>query len=81
MLRYKSMAALFVLSVLGPVSVGCSDDSSGSANNGNNGNNGNNAEPCAGVDCSGHGTCNVVDGAAQCSCEDGYHVVDATSCE
>ncbi|MCD6498244.1 MAG: right-handed parallel beta-helix repeat-containing protein, partial [Deltaproteobacteria bacterium] len=34
-----------------------------------------------GVDCSGHGTCNVVDGAAQCSCEDGYHVVDATSCE
>ncbi|MBN2493286.1 MAG: hypothetical protein JXR96_01740, partial [Deltaproteobacteria bacterium] len=29
-------------------------------------------DPCAGVDCSLHGTCEVVDGQAQCRCEDGY---------
>ena len=27
---------------------------------------------CDGVDCSGHGTCSVVNGAPQCTCNDGY---------
>ena len=40
-------------------------------------------DACAGVSCNEHGTCAVKDGAAVCSCEDGYHVKegDATSCE
>ncbi len=31
------------------------------------------ADPCEGVDCSGHGTCEVQDGQASCRCEEGYH--------
>lgn len=30
-------------------------------------------DPCAGVTCSGHGTCSATDGAAACSCGAGYH--------
>ncbi|MCD6497990.1 MAG: heparinase II/III family protein [Deltaproteobacteria bacterium] len=37
------------------------------------------ADSCEGVDCSGHGTCEVQDGAAQCQCESGYHA-DGLSC-
>ncbi|MBQ9818455.1 MAG: hypothetical protein IJM59_13460 [Proteobacteria bacterium] len=40
-------------------------------------------DACAGVTCSDHGTCEVKDGAAVCSCETGYHVKEneATTCE
>ena len=36
------------------------------------GGNGNPDDPCEGVDCSGHGTCNVVSAEAKCTCEFGY---------
>ncbi|GEM_PF-7096817 len=40
-------------------------------------------DACAGVTCSDHGTCEVKEGAAVCSCDEGYHVKegDATACE
>jgi hypothetical protein len=37
-------------------------------------------EVCVGVDCSGHGTCVAVDGAALCQCDGGYVRSDATTC-
>ncbi len=46
---------------------GCDKDSEGGS------------DACANVDCSGHGTCSVVDGQAQCDCETGYHS-DGLSC-
>jgi len=33
-------------------------------------------DPCAGIDCSGHGQCVVVEDAAECNCDGGYHAVD-----
>jgi hypothetical protein len=36
---------------------------------------------CIGVDCSGHGSCHAVDGAALCECDGGYVRTDATTCE
>lgn len=33
---------------------------------------------CAGVTCSGHGTCTVSEGAAKCNCSAGYHAVGLT---
>ena len=36
-------------------------------------------DPCAGITCSGHGSCVVVDGEAVCECDDGYEP-DGLSC-
>ncbi len=36
-------------------------------------------DPCAGVDCSGHGTCVVIADAATCDCDDGY-IADGLTC-
>ncbi len=47
--------------------AGCGDDSSA-------------GEPCADEDCSGHGTCAVVAGAAVCTCETGYDGATCGSC-
>ncbi len=39
-------------------------------------------DPCAGIDCSGHGVCANVDGIAECACEAGYEndSTDALKC-
>ncbi|MBU1245164.1 right-handed parallel beta-helix repeat-containing protein [Myxococcota bacterium] len=44
-----------------------------SGNNVNNVNNVNNSTPCEGVTCSEHGTCTVVEAAARCTCDPGWH--------
>ncbi len=36
-------------------------------------------DPCEGVECSGHGSCVVQDGAAVCECDDGFHA-DGQEC-
>ncbi len=36
--------------------------------------------PCLGIDCSGHGRCEVVDGRAVCSCDPGFRRDGDTSC-
>lgn len=36
--------------------------------------------PCAGIDCSGHGTCAELEGVAQCVCHTGYDGADCESC-
>jgi hypothetical protein len=39
-------------------------------------------DPCAGVDCDGHGTCTVFEWEAYCECDSGYRVsVDGLHCE
>jgi hypothetical protein len=35
---------------------------------------------CNGITCSGHGTCEIVGGAAQCNCSGGYVAAGATMC-
>jgi hypothetical protein len=35
-------------------------------------------DPCAGITCGGHGTCDASSGAAQCSCEAGYQTSGLT---
>ncbi len=39
------------------------------------------ADPCRGIDCSGHGTCEVRDGGPECVCEEGFHPVPGPDCE
>ncbi len=36
-------------------------------------------DPCAGVDCSGHGSCSAEEGSAICTCDEGY-LVEGLSC-
>ena len=36
-------------------------------------------DPCAGKDCSGHGRCRNLNGAAQCDCDDGFEA-DGVQC-
>lgn len=59
-------------------------DASGLGGSGNSGwgGGGGDAAPdapgsCAGVTCSGHGTCSVGDAGATCKCDSGYHAVGA----
>jgi len=47
-------------------------------NNINNVNNTNNVDPCAGVDCSGHGTCTVDGLGPVCDCDPGYEPLGLT---
>ncbi len=55
-----STAALLVPGILR--TTACSDDDSGS-------------DPCQGVTCSGHGTCDVRDNGPVCRCESGYQAL------
>jgi hypothetical protein len=38
-------------------------------------------EACVGNDCSGHGTCGVDGGDAQCACDEGYTGADCSDCD
>lgn len=39
------------------------------------------SDPCQGITCSGHGTCVITGGVAQCDCETGYQPVGLTCVE
>ncbi len=69
----SSLSCLLACAALSLVTA-CGDD--GGDGNGDD-------DACAGVTCGEHGTCEVKDGAAVCSCETGYHVKEneATTCE
>ncbi|MBN2725200.1 MAG: hypothetical protein JXR95_14135 [Deltaproteobacteria bacterium] len=48
------------------------NNSTNSVSNNTTNNITNNINPCAGVDCSGHGSCTVSDSQPVCNCDDGY---------
>lgn len=61
----KRVVSILVLSLF--VFFACDDDSESS-------------DPCAEMTCSGVGECQVVDGEAQCECDQGYTGMDCSEC-
>ncbi len=71
MMERKGSIFFMFLAVL--LLAGCPDDDAGAADeDAGAGGAGGGADPCAEIDCGGHGTCGVFGGLIGCTCDDGF---------